>query len=49
MFDNLLKLINENDTIVIFRHTRPDFDALGSQIGLKKLIQLNYPSKKVML
>lgn len=47
MFDNLLKLINENDTIVIFRHTRPDFDALGSQIGLKKLIQLNYPSKKV--
>ena len=45
MFDNLLKLINENDTIVIFRHTRPDFDALGSQIGLKKLIQLNYPSK----
>lgn len=35
------------DTIIIHRHSSPDYDALGSQLGLKALIQENYPQKQV--
>ncbi|MBQ4086159.1 MAG: bifunctional oligoribonuclease/PAP phosphatase NrnA, partial [Clostridia bacterium] len=38
MFENILNLIKEYDTIVIHRHSSPDGDALGSQIGLKHII-----------
>lgn len=37
------------DTIIIHRHSSPDYDALGSQIGLRALIQENYPTKKVFV
>ena len=39
--------IKEFDTIIIHRHTRPDGDALGSQIGLKESIKETFPEKKV--
>lgn len=35
------------DSIVIFHHIRPDGDCLGSQFGLKKLLEDNFPNKKV--
>ncbi|WP_033161203.1 DHH family phosphoesterase [[Mycoplasma] collis] len=35
------------DQIVIFHHIRPDGDCLGAQFGLKKLIEDNFPNKKV--
>ena len=35
------------ETIITHRHVRPDPDALGSQIGLKKLLTNVYPAKKV--
>ncbi len=47
MFEELLKIIEANDSIVIFGHIFPDGDCYGSQLGLRELIRLNYPNKKV--
>ena len=47
MFEQVLQLIQKYDTIVIHRHTSPDGDALGSQIGLKHILQDNFPNKKI--
>ena len=47
MFDPILQAISEFQTIIIHRHSRPDGDALGSQIGLKHLILENFPGKTV--
>lgn len=47
MFTQLLEKIKEFDTIVIHRHSNPDGDALGSQIGLKNIIKENFPEKTV--
>ena len=47
MKKEILKKIEEFDTIVISRHIGADPDALGSSIGLKSLILDNYPKKKV--
>ena len=46
MFNKVLKAIREHETIIIHRHSRPDGDALGSQIGLKEAIKATYPRKK---
>ena len=48
--DNLHKIyhkIKEYNTIIIHRHTKPDGDALGSQIGLKEAILATFPTKCV--
>ena len=47
MFDPILRAIAQFDTIIIHRHSRPDGDALGSQIGMKHLILENFPGKTV--
>ena len=47
MFDSILREIQSFDIIILHRHSRPDGDALGSQIGLKYLIRENYPGKTV--
>ncbi len=47
MYDKILSLIKEFDTIVIHRHKNPDMDAYGSQLGLRRIIKLNFPKKKV--
>ena len=47
MFEQVLQAIKEYDRIIIHRHTNPDGDALGSQIGLKHIIEENFPQKKV--
>lgn len=47
MFEELRKIIEANDSIVIFGHIFPDGDCYGSQIGLRDLLRLNYPEKKV--
>ncbi len=49
MFEQLRNAIEQHQTIIIHRHTNPDGDALGSQIGLKHLIQQNYPDKTVWM
>ncbi len=47
MYRALLQAIQSHQTIIIHRHSRPDGDALGSQIGLKHLILHNFPDKTV--
>ena len=47
MFEKFLDLIKTYDKIIIHRHSNPDGDALGSQIGLWALIRNNFPEKKV--
>ena len=48
MFESILSLIEQYDTIILHRHAKPDGDALGSQIGLKHLILNNFPHKRVL-
>lgn len=48
MFGKILELIEKYDKIIIHRHTNPDGDALGSQVGLKHIIKENYPEKIVL-
>ncbi len=47
MFEKILQAIQQYDTIIIHRHTTPDGDAMGSQIGMKALLQENFPNKRV--
>ena len=49
MFDPILQAISQFDTIILHRHSRPDGDAMGSQIGLKHLILENFPGKTVYM
>lgn len=49
MYRDVVALIEAYDTIIIHRHSRPDGDAMGSQIGLKHLITENYPHKRVYM
>ena len=48
-FSAALQEIENYDTIILHRHTKPDGDAMGSQIGLKHLILENFPDKKVYM
>ena len=47
MFTDILQAIREYETIIIHRHSRPDGDALGSQIGMKHILLENFPGKAV--
>ncbi len=47
MFEKILEAIKAHDFIIIHRHKNPDGDAYGSQIGLKSIIETNFPGKKV--
>ncbi len=42
-----LELIKKYDTIILHRHSSPDGDAIGSQVGLKKVLEANFPNKKI--
>lgn len=46
---DIIEAIKSYDTIIIHRHVRPDADALGSQAGLKEIINASFPNKKVYL
>ena len=39
--------IKKFDRIVIFRHIKPDYDAMGTQMGLYTFIKDNFPNKEV--
>ena len=47
MFKEILQEILHYDKIIIHRHSNPDGDALGSQIGLRLILEENFPEKKV--
>jgi len=45
----ILDKIKEYDKIIIFRHFRPDGDAVGSTMGLREILRLSFPEKKIYL
>ena len=45
----ILEKIKAYDTIIIHRHMRPDPDAIGSQVGLQKLLQHAFPNKQILV
>ncbi len=47
MFHQVLDTIRAYDTIILHRHTNPDGDALGSQIGMKHILKANFPEKQI--
>ena len=47
MFEAILNQFQTHHTIILHRHSRPDGDAMGSQIGLKHLLLENLPGKTV--
>ena len=49
MFETIIKEIENASRIIIHRHSSPDGDAIGSQVGLKHLLQTNYPEKEVLV
>lgn len=49
MIEEIIKLIEKHDSIVIFGHINPDGDCYGSAVALKQIIKLNFPNKKVYI
>ena len=52
MLENMTTILNkikEYNKIIIFRHFRPDGDAIGSTKGLQRILKLTYPEKTVLL
>lgn len=47
MFEELIQAIRQSDTIILHRHSFPDGDALGSQIGLKHILRDSFPDKQI--
>ncbi len=45
----VLNKIKEYNKIIIFRHFRPDGDAVGSTKGLAAILKLTYPEKEIYL
>mgnify|MGYP003291912397 CR=1 FL=1 len=45
----ILEKIKEYETILVFRHFRPDGDAVGSSMGLATLLKNTYPEKKIFV
>lgn len=48
MYRKLYDLIEEHQTIYLYRHVSSDMDALGSQLGLRMLIKDNFKDKTVI-
>ena len=49
MKNKIYEQIKKHKVIIIHRHSRPDGDAIGSQIGLKEAIKRSFPYKKVFV
>lgn len=47
MFEEILNEIKKYNRIILHRHSKPDGDALGSQIGLKHILKANFPDKEI--
>ncbi|MBO4971637.1 MAG: bifunctional oligoribonuclease/PAP phosphatase NrnA [Clostridia bacterium] len=45
----ILDKIKEYDRIILFRHFRPDGDAVGSTKGLREILRFTYPEKEILL
>lgn len=45
----ILDKIKEYDSIMLFRHFRPDGDCKGATMGLRDILKLSFPEKKIYL
>ena len=45
----ILDKIREYDRIILFRHKRPDGDAVGATKGLCEILRLTYPEKEIVV
>ncbi len=45
----IFEKIKAYNRIVIFRHKRPDGDAVGSTLGLRGILRLSYPQKEIIV
>ena len=45
----VLETIKEHGRIALFRHVRPDGDAVGAAKGLAEILKLTYPDKEIYL
>ena len=48
-FEAILKEVQAYNTIIIHRHSRPDGDAMGSQIGMMHILKENFPEKGIYM
>ena len=46
-YKQVLSMIKKYDKIVIFRHEMPDYDALGTQMGLATWLKENFKGKEI--
>ena len=47
MFKKVIEAIEKYERIIIHRHSNPDGDAIGSQVGFKNILKENYPNKEI--
>lgn len=47
MYEDILSKVMGYQNIIIHRHAKPDFDAIGSQVGLKEILAENFPNKHI--
>lgn len=45
----ILEKIKQYDTVMLFRHFRPDGDCKGATMGLRDILRLSFPEKKIYL
>lgn len=48
MFEQILELVVRYPRIILHRHKNPDGDALGSQLGLRHILQDSFPHKEIL-
>ncbi len=49
IMNKIMEKIRQYDRILIFRHFRPDGDAIGSTKGLQAILRATYPEKEILL
>ncbi len=47
--EQILQAIHRYDTVMLFRHIRNDGDCVGATKGLKRILQLTFPEKTILL
>ncbi len=48
-YKKITELIKKSDIIYLYRHVKPDPDALGSVFGLKEIIKDNFKNKRIII
>jgi len=46
-YSRIIRAIKRYNRIVVFRHITPDFDAMGTQMGLVTWLKDNFPNKEI--